>query len=57
MSCKESILRKLEALDRHEHPRMLAEGWTGDEEGRMIPPGWVRARSDVPTSPSSDREK
>jgi hypothetical protein len=38
-----SIRRKIEAIERHENRRRLAEGWSQDEEGRMIPPGWVRA--------------
>lgn len=39
---KGSILRKLDALSRHDETNKLAQGWTKDEEGRMIPPGWVR---------------
>ena len=40
----ESIMTKVEAIDRHENKRLLEEGWNQDEEtGRMIPPGWVRA--------------
>ena len=38
----ESILDKIEAIERHEAPKKLAEGWVQDEEGRWIPPGWVR---------------
>jgi hypothetical protein len=39
----ESIMTKVEAIDRHENKRLLEEGWSQDEEtGRMIPPGWVR---------------
>jgi hypothetical protein len=37
-----SILDKIEAIERHEAPKKLAEGWVQDEEGRWIPPGWVR---------------
>ncbi len=39
---KQSILRKLEAIARHDRRKKLDEGWSQDEEGRMIPPGWVR---------------
>jgi molybdenum-dependent DNA-binding transcriptional regulator ModE len=38
----DSVLRKVAAIERHENVRKLAEGWSQDEEGRMIPPGWVR---------------
>ena len=37
-----SILDKIEAIERHEAPKKLAGGWVQDEEGRWIPPGWVR---------------
>lgn len=39
----EQLDKKLVAFGRREEARKLAEGWTKDEEGRMIPPGWVRA--------------
>ena len=39
---KGSILRKLSALERHHRAQKLAEGWTEDENGYLIPPGWVR---------------
>lgn len=35
--------KKLKAFGAREEKRMLAEGWSRDEEGRLIPPGWVRA--------------
>lgn len=38
----ESILSKIEAIERHEEPKKLAEGWVKDEAGNWIPPGWVR---------------
>jgi hypothetical protein len=39
-----SILRKIEAIERHDRPRQIAAGWTHDREtNQMIPPGWVRA--------------
>ncbi|MFN3388880.1 MAG: hypothetical protein ACK40O_08090 [Allosphingosinicella sp.] len=38
-----SILTKLSALARVREREQLASGWSRDEEGRMIPPGWVRA--------------
>lgn len=40
---RESILGKLSAMARHREKEQLAQGWSRDEEGRMIPPGWVRA--------------
>lgn len=40
---RESILKKLAAIEAHHIPKQLAEGWTRAEDGTMIPPGWVRA--------------
>jgi len=40
----DSVLSKVKAISRHDSKRMLAEGWSEDDEGRMIPPGWVRAK-------------
>jgi hypothetical protein len=37
-----SILTKIEAIERHEAPLKIAQGWVQDEAGRWIPPGWVR---------------
>jgi hypothetical protein len=37
-----SILTKIEAIERHEAPKKLAQGWVQDEAGHWIPPGWVR---------------
>lgn len=39
----ESILRKMDAIERYEQDEKLEEGWTRDNEGNMIPPGWVGA--------------
>src|SRR5436190_2178898 len=39
----DEIVRRVAAIRRHREGEQLAEGWTRDEEGRMIPPGWVRA--------------
>jgi len=40
----DSIMAKVEAIDRHENKRLLEEGWSQDDAtGRMIPPGWVRS--------------
>ncbi len=39
----QSILTKVEAIESHDNRRKLEEGWSQDEEGRMIPPGWIRA--------------
>lgn len=40
---KDNILRKIEAIERHEEPAKLAAGWTRTNEGHWIPPGWVKA--------------
>ncbi|HEX8620613.1 MAG TPA: hypothetical protein VF718_01440 [Allosphingosinicella sp.] len=40
-----SILTKIEAIERHEEPKKLAEGWVQDEAGNWIPPGWARIAS------------
>jgi hypothetical protein len=37
-----SVLDKIEAIERHEAPQKLAQGWSQDEAGHWIPPGWVR---------------
>jgi hypothetical protein len=39
---RQSILRKIDAIVSHDEKIQLAQGWTRDEEGRMIPPGWAR---------------
>ena len=39
---QESILGKLSAIARARDAEKLAQGWVQDEEGRWIPPGWVR---------------
>ena len=36
----ESILRKIEAIERHEEPARLAAGWSKSPEGHWIPPGY-----------------
>ncbi|HYJ52485.1 MAG TPA: hypothetical protein VEW04_04875 [Allosphingosinicella sp.] len=33
----------MKGLRETQEAKQLAEDWTRDEEGRMIPPGWVRA--------------
>jgi hypothetical protein len=38
-----AILKQFDALDRHHRKQRLAEGWARTEDGRWIPPGWVRA--------------
>jgi hypothetical protein len=38
----ESILRKVEAIERHRNRERLAEGWTQTEDGDWIPPGYGR---------------
>jgi hypothetical protein len=39
----DSVMRKIEAIERHDNRKKLGEGWQRDENGHMIPPGWVRA--------------
>lgn len=38
----QSVLGKVEAIERHHRRKKLAEGWSEDENGYLIPPGWVR---------------
>lgn len=38
----ELLEKKLQAFGRRSKAEQLKEGWSEDEEGRMIPPGWVR---------------
>jgi hypothetical protein len=45
---RDSILRKIEAIERHENRQRLAEGWIQDENDHWIPPGWVREAGPVP---------
>ena len=40
---RDSILTKIEAIRAMQQQEQQAEGWSQDEQGRMIPPGWVRA--------------
>jgi hypothetical protein len=49
----ESILGKIEAIERHQAPKKLAEGWTRDETGNWIPPGWVKASGGGPAGPAA----
>lgn len=37
---KQSILRKVEAIERHQDRERLATGWTKTDEGHWIPPGY-----------------
>lgn len=39
---RDSIIKKLSAIARVRDAAKLASGWTRDEEGNWIPPGWVR---------------
>lgn len=39
----QSVLSKIDAIERHEEPKKLAAGWVKTEDGHWIPPGWVRA--------------
>jgi hypothetical protein len=38
----ENIVRKVEAIKRHEGKAKLAAGWTKTGDGHWIPPGWVK---------------
>jgi hypothetical protein len=38
---KQSILRKLTAIYRHEEPKKLAAGWTKTADGDWVPPGYA----------------
>lgn len=35
------ILRRLDAIERHEEPKKLAAGWTRSPDGHWIPPGYA----------------
>jgi hypothetical protein len=35
-----SIIRKIDAIERHEEPAKLAAGWTKSPDGHWIPPGY-----------------
>lgn len=41
---RDTVLTRIAALRRHREREQLANGWSKDEEGRMIPPGWVREK-------------
>ena len=45
---KASILKKAAAIERHDRAKKLEAGWSEDEEGRLIPPGWVRKEPPPP---------
>ena len=51
---KDSILRKLGAIHRHDRAQKLEAGWSEDEEGRLIPPGWVRVASPPAEGPADE---
>lgn len=50
----QSVLGKVEAIDRHDRREKLAEGWCEDENGYLIPPGWVRAEGGAPPPARED---
>ena len=54
---RDSILRKVEAIQRHGEPGRLAAGWTKSADGQWIPPGfaWVGLAEDAapPAKPGS----
>ena len=35
------VLRRLDAIERHEEPQKLAEGWTKSPDGHWVPPGYA----------------
>jgi hypothetical protein len=35
-------VERVDAIKRHREAQQLAEGWSRDEAGNLIPPGWVR---------------
>ncbi len=37
---RDSILRKIEAIERHDNRKRLEQGWTQDPDGNWIPPGY-----------------
>jgi hypothetical protein len=40
---RERLIQKLQRLRRRERPKLLAQGWSYDEEyDRDVPPGWVK---------------
>jgi hypothetical protein len=51
---KESILRKLGAMDAHRRAEKLAAGWSEDESGYLIPPGWVRKDPPAPEATAGE---
>jgi hypothetical protein len=41
---RERLVRKLQRMRQRDMPKMIAAGWSYDEEfGHMVPPGWERA--------------
>lgn len=50
----ESILRKLDVLDRREGPKKLAAGWTRSADGDWIPPGFAPVAGYVPSARAVD---
>ena len=50
---KESILRKLQAIERHRRAEKLAKGYSEGPEGLLIPPGWRMIR-DGPALPEPE---
>jgi len=46
--------KKLKALGGRMEKQKLAEGWSKDENGYLIPPGWVRAEESAPPPPDGE---
>lgn len=51
---KESILRKLEAMARHDRAEKLAKGYSEGPEGLLIPPGWACVPTGALPPPEGD---
>jgi AcrR family transcriptional regulator len=47
----ESIMTKLDAIERHEEPIKLAAGWTRSPDGHWIPPGYAPIEGWSPPAP------
>jgi AcrR family transcriptional regulator len=49
----DSIMTKLDAIERHEEPLKLAAGWTKSPDGHWIPPGYAPIEGWSPPEPES----
>ena len=53
----QSILRKLDVLDRRQGPKKLAAGWTRSADGAWVPPGFAPVPGYVPPAEASDKSR